>query len=86
MITIELLYFVTFVSWRPNIEVKNNIIDNTNEVFFIIMLPILIYFNSPEKWSFRVELAYIYLIMSKSAVILTIMFGRLLIKIQIIFY
>ena len=48
---IQLWYLVFIIILRPFEYIKDNIIEISNEIFFCILLSILIFFNSEENWS-----------------------------------
>ena len=77
MIVVQLVYFITIVLIRPNEDAKNNFIEITNEMYFFILVCILTYYNSSENWESGIETAYMYIIMSNSAVVILIMIGKI---------
>ena len=76
MIVIQFAYFLYLVIVRPFKLVKDNLIEITNEWFYLILLGLLSYFNSEDKWNTAVENIYLLLILLNSAVIILIMISK----------
>ena len=71
----QLIYLPTIVYLRAFKRVTDNIIDIMNEVYFLVLLIILIFYNKESHWDLSTSYAYLYLIMSNFCVILTLMLG-----------
>ena len=77
MVIIQVAYFTFIVSIRPYEVVKNNAIEIINEAFFLLFLLILTYFNDKNIWSESSSLAFIYMILLNSMIIISIMICKL---------
>ena len=74
-VAVQLVYLPTIVYLRAFKKVTDNIIDTMNEVYFLVFLIILIFYNIESHWDSSTSDAYLYLIISNSCVILTLMLG-----------
>ena len=76
MIVIQIVYLWIITVLRPFQEFKNNLIAIINEVYYFVLIILLIHFNSSEKWNDVAATAYMYLIMSNSLTIILILAGK----------
>ena len=61
-VLVQLCYLSFCIIVRPLAEVKDNIIEIFNEVFYLILWSSLIYYRSVEQWSLTFEYIFIALI------------------------
>ena len=61
-VLIQFCYLSFWVIVRPLAEVKDNIIEIINEVFYLMLWSLLIYYQSVEQWSLTFEYIFIALI------------------------
>ena len=50
-----------------------------NEVFYFVLITLLVYFNSDSRWTKSSETAYLWLIITNSLAVISIMIGTYLI-------
>ena len=77
MIIIQLIYMLYLVIVRPFKLVKDNLIEITNECFYCLLLCLLSYYNTENRWIAVIENIYFLLIVLNSAVIISIMMSKL---------
>ena len=73
---IQLIYLVYISYLRPYVEAKDNIIEIMNEVYFFLLLFLLIFFNSESDWSSITTSAYMWTISSNSMLSFLIVFSN----------
>ena len=73
---IQLIYLIYISYLRPYVEAKDNIIEIMNEVYFLLLLFLLIFFNSESDWSSITTSAYMWTISSNSIVSFLIVFSN----------
>ena len=73
---IQIMYFVYIWMLRPFEEIKCNIIEIINELFFLVLLSSLIYLNTENKWSSTFILIYIWIIAFNSIIIFLIVLSK----------
>ena len=73
---IQIAYFVVIIILRSFIEIKDNIIEITNEVFFLFFLGCLGYFNEESRWKSTITNAYIYMLTANNFAVLGIVIVR----------
>jgi len=73
----QLLYFVRLVVMTPYVNMTENLIEVTNEVFFIILSGSLFYLNNDTIWDGLYTEVYIYVLISNNVVVLAIIIGSL---------
>ena len=76
MIILQIAYLVQLLIVRPFKEVKNNIIEITNEWFYLLLILLLSYYNTKERWKSVMENAYLWIILGNSIVIIIIMISK----------
>ena len=75
MIVIQLAYLINLVIVRPYKQIKDNIIELTNEWFYFILVSLLSYFNSKDRWESPIEDIYFGIIIGNSMIIIAILIG-----------
>ena len=70
----SILLYVGYL--RPYSEIKWNIIDILNEVYFLLLLFILIFLNEEKDWSNIKSSTYIWIIASSSMITFCIVFSK----------
>ena len=78
LLIIQVVYLPTIVYLRAFKRVVDNIIDIMNEVYFLVFLTILVFYNKESHWDSSTSDAFLYLIVSNSCVILTLITGSLI--------
>ena len=73
MIVVQVAYIVNLVFIKPYKLVKDNIIEITNEWFYCLLIGLLSYFNSKERWNSVSEDIYFGIILGNSISIISIM-------------
>ena len=76
MIIIQIIYLSGLTIVRPYKLVKDNIIEITNEWFYFLLIVLLSYFNSKDRWGGWIENVYLMIILGNSMTIITIMTGK----------
>ena len=76
MIWIQVVYLSLMLILRPFKEFKDNLIIVLNDVYYLVLISILAYFNDPERWNDTIATMYMYLIMSNSSLIIFILTGK----------
>ena len=79
LLFIQLMYAAYIIIVRPFKEVKNNIIECINEIYFSILLGVLIILNEKDNWSSGITITYVYFISSNTIVILIVVLGMILV-------
>ena len=76
MILIQLIYLIIVLILRPFDDFINNLITILNEIYYLVLICMLVYFNNPDRWTDTIATIYMYLIMSNSAIIILILVGN----------
>ena len=74
---IQVLYLVYICILRPFKEVRGNLIEILNEVYFLSLLSCLIYFNTESYWSSNVTSIYMWVLASNSMTVFIIIICKL---------
>lgn len=72
---IQFCYVCYIIALRPNKEVKDNLVECVNEIFYLALIIILVFKNQKSDWDSRTEKVYLYLIILNSVVIISILIG-----------
>ena len=75
---IQLLYMIYVIYFRPYKEIKCNAIDIMNELFFFVLLGILIFLNSKNDWNTITTYAFISSLVSNNILIFILVLGKLM--------
>ena len=73
---IQILYTALIIFTRPFKEIKNNLIKIINELFYILLVCLLFYYNSSSRWEETIQNAYFWIIIWNMMVIVFISIGR----------
>ena len=73
---LQLVYLGFLITIRPYKEVSCNVIEITNELYFLVILASLLKFNTATGWEGTPTTAYIWLISSNSFASLLVIFGK----------
>lgn len=76
MTVLQALYLFVNAAVKPFEEKSNNIIDTTNEVFFLLFLLWHFYFNSNGRWNKSAINVFIGVMMFNNLIILFVIFGK----------
>lgn len=76
MVGVDIAYILFLVLTRPFEQKSNNLIEILNEVYFFVLLSLLLHFNLLSRWSKVVQNAYIYLILTNSLIVALISVGK----------
>ena len=68
--TIQFVYMVLCCCLRPFKMTKDAIIDSINELIYLVLCILLVYFNTSDRWSSVISNAYIWIIISNNLVLL----------------
>ena len=82
LVVIQIIYVVYIIYTRPYCEVKGNLIEILNELYFSFLLSILIAFNSENNWNTFKTDTYMWLLTSNTFIVFLITCGK---KLQIIY-
>ena len=77
---VQLLYFIYVVVQRPYIEVKENLIEIINELFFLIYLSWFWHFSTESKWSSTSSNVYMYLILANNGLVFLVISSKCIIS------
>ena len=77
-ILIQLWSWVTIIYLRPFKDVKNNIIEILNEVYFLLCSSVMIHFNKKSKWSSWQTTLYINILLSNIIAFSILSIGKIL--------
>jgi hypothetical protein len=72
----ELVSWVMIWTLRPFSELKNNIIEITNELFFTIAWGSLFYLNTESNWSMTITMGFVFMLVINSLVVSIISMGK----------
>ena len=73
---VQVLYLGSLIFLRPFYELKDNIIEIINEVFFWVFLGSLFRLSSKENWTDTFTSVYVYLIVANNGLIFFIVLGN----------
>ena len=79
MIVCQTVYLILVVAIRPFKEVKNNVIEISNEWFYLILVSILAYYNETSRWSQSIQSVYLGIIIMNSVTIISVLICKWLI-------
>ena len=91
LILIQALYLTHLIIIRPFKEIGDNLLEIINELFYSLLITLLVHFNSVSRWTKSVESLYLFLIIANSfwSVLLIIskisiwyILGSILVKLQ----
>ena len=77
LLFIEMWYFGYLVILRPFKEIKGNMIEIINEIFFSFFLGALIYLNNKSKWTSTITSIYSYTITANNIIVLAIISSKI---------
>ena len=73
---VQFWYMVYIMIIRPFENIKENIIEILNEVIFLILLTLLIYYNKNDDWNSTLKTIYMWLIVTNNILIFMIVLGK----------
>jgi len=76
LLFIQIPYFIFFIIVRPFDEVKNNVIEGTNELFLIVIISYMCHFNAKPKWTGSATQTFVYVILGNTIVVMVILIGK----------
>ena len=77
LMIVQIIYLSIMIIVRPYKSTKDNLLEITNEVFYLVLISLLSYYNSESNWSKSAESAYLFIIIGNSWAIISIMIGRI---------
>ena len=77
LLFIEMWYFGYLVILRPFKEIKGNMIEIINEIFFSFFLGVLIYLDDKSKWTFTITSIYSYTMTANNMIVLAIISSKI---------
>ena len=78
---IQLIYLAYVCFMRPFWQIKNNLIEIVNDIYFLLLLSALIYFNVESYWSSTTTSIYMWSISSNTMTVFLITISKLFCKI-----
>ena len=78
---LQLIYLAYVCFMRPFWQIKDNLIEIVNEIYFLLLLSALIYLNEESYWSSSATLIYMWSISSNTMVVFLITISKLFCKI-----
>ena len=78
---IQLIYLAYVCFMRPFWQIKDNIIEIVNEIYFLLLLSALIYFNVESYWSSTATSIYMWIVSSNTMTVFLITISKLFCKI-----
>ena len=76
----QILYLWLIIFLRPYEEIKWNIIEIMNEIYFTFLITALLMFNSKTDWSTTTTNIYLWVMTSNTMTVFLIVFGKLNVK------
>ena len=76
LVFLDLIYFVYICYLRPFKEFKVNFIEIMNEAYFLLLLSLLIHFNTESYWSSTFTAIYMWLVVSNSIAVFIIILSK----------
>ena len=76
LIVFQIVYLAAIIFTRPFNETKNNIIEIVNEWFYLLLVSLLLYFNSIDRWSETIKNVYLFIIIANSLVLISIIISK----------
>ena len=76
LLLVQIPYFIFFIIVRPFDQVKNNMVEGTNELFLVVIISYLCFYNTESMWTDSATQIFIYVILGNTAVVVLILFGK----------
>ena len=76
MLVVQTVYVSLMTALRPYKSTKDNLLEVINEVYYFVMIAMLVHYNSDTKWSKTAETAYLWIIIANSLTIIHIMISK----------
>lgn len=76
LLVVQVFYLVALIILRPFDEVKNNIVEITNEAFYFLFVILMLALDSEDKWTGAMTKFFLSLMTANTIVISVIMAGR----------
>ena len=76
LVLLQLVYLAYVCYLRPFRELKDNLNEIMNEVYFLLLLSSLVYLNEESYWSSTVTSIYMWIVCSNSMAVLFILIGK----------
>ena len=76
MFSAQILYMVSLLKLRPYKDAKDNLIECINEVFYTVLISILLYFNSASRWTNFVSKMYVWILMANNIVLFLVIWSK----------
>ena len=76
LLFIQIPYFIFFIITRPFDDIKDNLIEGTNELFLIVIISYMCFYNSKSKWKGSASQAFVYVILGNTIVVMVIQIGK----------
>ena len=77
LMVVQTVYLSLMIIVRPYKSTKDNLLETTNEVFYLVLISLLSYYNSESNWRKSAESTYLFIIIGNSWAIISIMIGRI---------
>ena len=75
-LVIQILYLSIIYIKKSFKKMIDNLIDIMNEIYFLVLLILLVVYLQKDQWDSTVKNMYLYIIISNSCVILVLMLGN----------
>ena len=75
---LQIIYLAVIVLLRPYKSIKDNIMENINEVLFTSLIVMLCFYHKQDKWTRIAENIYIGIILFNSLIMMTVAFADLI--------
>ena len=76
MIIVQIAYLTNLIIVKPFKQRKDNIIEIVNEWFYLLLVSLLSYFNTEDRWAGVMENIYLWIILGNSMTIIMIMISK----------
>jgi len=76
LLFVQIPYFIFFIIVRPFDEVKDNLIEGTNELFLIVIISYMCHFNAKPKWTGSASQVFVYVILGNTIVVTIILISK----------
>ena len=70
LLKIQMIYMPIIIALKPFKKAADNIIDIVNEIFFLVLLSTLVFYNKKDHWDDSIKQVYLNIIMFNSLIIL----------------
>ena len=76
-VVIQGIYFIYIIVLRPQANLKENLNDFINEIFYLFYVVFLLNFNTESKWTDTITDAYFWILMANNFILIFIILSKL---------